>query len=133
MCQLRYIRTFVRICFRVGIVSELIRSIFHPGFPPFSLGALAVSYIPFPFNFFSLDRGTECRQKRQTYIYPETFIKFSAIIYEIFHLPYRQMEGFYRKLSHYINKIKAADYTTLFRRMQNPKGRGEDAEKDWDT
>lgn len=52
------------------------------------------------------------------YTYPETFIKFSAIIYEIFHLPYRQMEGFYRKLSKYIRKIKAADYTTLFRRIR---------------
>ena len=52
------------------------------------------------------------------YTYPETFIKFSAIIYELFNLPYRQMEGFYRKLSKYIRKLKAADYTTLFRRMQ---------------
>ena len=52
------------------------------------------------------------------YTYPETFIKFSAIIYELFNLPYRQMEGFYRKLSKYVRKIKAADYTTLFRRIR---------------
>jgi len=57
-------------------------------------------------------------KRGRPYIYPDTFIRFSAMIYEIFHLPYRQMEGFYRKLSRYIDKIKAADYTTLFRRMQ---------------
>jgi hypothetical protein len=57
-------------------------------------------------------------KKGRPYIYPEAFIRFSAIIYEIFHLPYRQMEGFYRKLSQYVSKIKAADYTTLFRRIQ---------------
>jgi hypothetical protein len=57
-------------------------------------------------------------KRGRPYIYPEAFIRFSAIIYEIFHLPYRQMEGFYRKLSQYVSKIKAADYTTLFRRIQ---------------
>ena len=57
-------------------------------------------------------------KKGRPYLYPETFIQFSAVIYEIFHLPYRQMEGFYRKLSHYIHGLKAADYTTLFRRIR---------------
>ena len=28
------------------------------------------------------------------------------------------MEGFYRKLSKYIDSMKAADYTTLFRRIR---------------
>ena len=57
-------------------------------------------------------------KKGRPYVYPETFIQFSAIIYEIFHLPYRQMEGFYRKISKYISGLKAADYTTLFRRIR---------------
>ncbi len=57
-------------------------------------------------------------KRGRPYLYPETFIQFSAIVYEIFRLPYRQMEGFYRKLSKYIRKIRAADYTTLFRRIR---------------
>ena len=60
-------------------------------------------------------------KKGRPYLYPETFIQFSAVIYEIFHLPYRQMEGFYRKLSSYIHGLKAADYTTLFRRIRKVK------------
>lgn len=49
--------------------------------------------------------------------YPLSFIYFAAVIHEIFHLPYRQMEGFFRKLSEYIHVLKAADYTTFFKRI----------------
>lgn len=49
--------------------------------------------------------------------YPHSFIYFSAIIHEIFYLPYRQLEGFFRKLSGYIVGLQAADYTTLFKRI----------------
>lgn len=71
--------------------------------------------------YINLDKEVEeqnAGKKSRPYICPETFIRFSAIIYEIFHLPYRQMESFCRKLSHYIDKIKSAEYTTLFRRIQ---------------
>ena len=51
------------------------------------------------------------------YEYPTSFIQLSAMVHEIFHLPYRQMEGFFRKLSEYISGIKAADYTTFFKRI----------------
>lgn len=51
------------------------------------------------------------------YEYPTSFIQFSAMVHEIFHLPYRQMEGFFRKLSEYISGIKAADYSTFFKRI----------------
>ena len=51
--------------------------------------------------------------------YPESFIECMARIYVFFQLPYRQMEGFVRKLTTFIPGIKAADYTTLFRRIKN--------------
>ena len=52
------------------------------------------------------------------YIYPEKFIKWTALVYHVMNMPYRTIQGFLRSLSKYIPKLKAADYTTLFRRMK---------------
>ena len=51
------------------------------------------------------------------FVYPQTFIYFSAFIYIVF-LPYRQIEGFFRKLSEFIPKLKSADYSTLCKRFK---------------
>jgi hypothetical protein len=51
--------------------------------------------------------------------YPESFIEWMARIHGFFQMPYRQMEGFVRKLATFIPGIKVADYTTLFRRMKS--------------
>ena len=51
--------------------------------------------------------------------YPTIFIEWMACIHLCLHMPYRQMEGFVRKFSEYIPHLKSADYTTLFRRIQN--------------
>lgn len=62
-------------------------------------------------------------KKGAPFSYPEQFVLFMAFVYSIFHLPYRQMEGFLRKLSDLISQDKkkekdiAADYTTLFKRI----------------
>lgn len=56
-------------------------------------------------------------KKGRPFEFPPLFIKFNAFIHHIFYLPYRQLEGFLRKLSEFINKLKAADYTTLFKRI----------------
>jgi len=56
-------------------------------------------------------------KKGKPYIYPEAFIQFSAIVHEIFNIPYRQMEWFYRGLARHIDVLKVANYTTLFRRI----------------
>jgi len=50
--------------------------------------------------------------------YPEHFIAWMACIHVFLQLPYRQMEGFARKLTEFIPGLRAADYTTLFRRIQ---------------
>lgn len=55
------------------------------------------------------------------FIYPEKFIKWTAIIYQGFNLPYRLLQGYLRKLSTYIPRLEAADYTTLYRRIKDVK------------
>ncbi|MCK5560416.1 MAG: IS5 family transposase [Thermoplasmata archaeon] len=57
------------------------------------------------------------KKNGRPYEYPNSFMQFSALVHEIFHLPYRQMEGFFRKLSEFISGLKAADYTTFFKRI----------------
>lgn len=47
---------------------------------------------------------------------PWAFIEFLMLVHVVFGLPYRQMEGFLRKLSNFIPQIKPADYTTIWRR-----------------
>ena len=50
--------------------------------------------------------------------YPNPFIEWMACIHIFLQMPYRQMEGFTRKLSDFIPKLESADYTTLFRRTR---------------
>lgn len=50
--------------------------------------------------------------------YPESFIAWMANVYSVLQMPYRQMEGFVRRLAVFIPNLKAADYTTLFRRIR---------------
>jgi Transposase DDE domain len=52
------------------------------------------------------------------YLYPVPFIQWVAAIHVLFSMPYRQMEGFLRKLSPFVQQDLAADYTILFRRIR---------------
>ena len=51
------------------------------------------------------------------FVYPQTLIYLSAFIY-IASLPYRQIEGFFRKLSEFIPKLESVDYSTLCKRLK---------------
>jgi len=51
------------------------------------------------------------------YLYPETFIYFLAFLHTVF-LPFRQLEGFLRKLSEYIPRLKTLDYSTICKRLK---------------
>ena len=64
-----------------------------------------------------LDRMNTCKRGRP-YQYPEPFIAWMACIHIFLQMPYRQMEGFTRKLATFIPTLTAADYTTLFRRIK---------------
>ena len=50
------------------------------------------------------------------YAYPWSFIELLMRIHLIYHLPYRQLEGFLRKLSDLVPEIKPTDYTNIWRR-----------------
>jgi hypothetical protein len=54
------------------------------------------------------------------YRYPESFIKLLSVVHA-YVLPYRQLEGFIRGLSPYIDGLKAPDYTTIWRRIAKMK------------
>jgi hypothetical protein len=59
-----------------------------------------------------LNRGKLGRR----FAYPWAFIELLMLIHVIFHLPYRQLEGFLRKLSDLIPEVKPTDYTNIWRR-----------------
>lgn len=54
------------------------------------------------------------------YRYPESFIKLLAVVHA-YVLPYRQLEGFMRGLSNYVEGLKAPDYTTIWWRIARMK------------
>ena len=57
------------------------------------------------------------KKRGRPYTFPESLMTFLAFIHVAF-LPFRQMEGFLRKLSEYISKLHAADYSTICKRLQ---------------
>jgi hypothetical protein len=56
------------------------------------------------------------RKEGTKYRYPESFIKLLAVVHA-YVLPYRQLEGFMRALSQYLDGLKAPDYTTIWWRV----------------
>lgn len=53
----------------------------------------------------------------EPYHYPESYIRFLACMRLLFHMPYRQAEGFVASLSKFVDGLKAPDYSTMDRRM----------------
>ena len=56
-------------------------------------------------------------RRGRPFTYPGSLIRLLASIRLLFHLPYRQLEGFTRGLSKYVEGLAAPDYTTLDRRV----------------
>lgn len=48
--------------------------------------------------------------------YPEPFMRLLAYLHVLFHLPYRQEEGFVRSLSKYVPGLEAPVYSTIWER-----------------
>jgi len=59
-------------------------------------------------------------KRGRPFIFPQSLITFPGFLHVAF-LPYRQMEGFLRKLSQYIPRLRAADYSTICKRMATLK------------
>jgi len=53
----------------------------------------------------------------EPYHYPEVFMRLLGFIRLLFHLPYRQTEGFIRALSRYVEGLQPPDYSTIDRRV----------------
>lgn len=53
----------------------------------------------------------------EPYHYPESFFRLMAFVRLIFHLPYRQTEGFITFLSKHIDGLTVPDYSTINRRI----------------
>jgi hypothetical protein len=53
--------------------------------------------------------------------FPQSFIEFAALLKITFHLTYRTLQGFLKKLSIYVPGLKSAHYTTLWSRIRATK------------
>ena len=50
----------------------------------------------------------------KSFEYPESFLAMLLYMHTSYHtIPYRQLEGFARALTIYVNGLKAPDYTTI--------------------
>jgi len=61
----------------------------------------------------SMNKGKEGGQ----YVYPEIFVRLLGYVRLLFHLPYRQTEGFLKALRRFDSRIQVPDYSTIDRRV----------------
>jgi IS5 family transposase len=61
------------------------------------------------------------RKEGACFKFPDGLIRLLGFIRLLFHLPYRQTEGFVEALSRYMDGLTAPDYTTLNRRLNRLK------------
>ena len=53
------------------------------------------------------------------YRYPEAYMRLLAYLHVLFHLPFRQEEGFVKSLSRYVDGLEAPDWSTIWERTKN--------------
>ena len=63
-----------------------------------------------------LERMNEGKEGGQ-YVYPEIFVRLLGYVRLLFHLPYRQTEGFLKALRRFDSRIQVPDYSTIDRRV----------------
>ena len=51
------------------------------------------------------------------FVYPEVFVRLLGYVHLLFHLPYRQTEGFLKALRRFDSRIEVPDYSTINRRV----------------
>jgi hypothetical protein len=51
--------------------------------------------------------------------YPEAYMRLLAYLHVLFHLPYRQEEGFVRTLSKYVDRLEVPDWSTIWERTKS--------------
>jgi len=51
------------------------------------------------------------------YVYPDVFMRLLGYMRMLFHLPYRQTEGFLKALRRFDSRLQVPDYSTIERRV----------------
>ena len=62
-------------------------------------------------------KGMNAGKEGGRYVYPEVFVRLLGYVHLLFHLPYRQTEGFLKALRKYDSRIEVPDYSTIDRRV----------------
>jgi len=62
-------------------------------------------------------KGMNAGKEGGRYVYPEIFVRLLGYVHLLFHLPYRQTEGFLKALRRYDSRIHVPDYSTIDRRV----------------
>lgn len=57
-------------------------------------------------------------RKGARFRYPEPFMRLLAYLHVLFHLPFRQEEGFVKSLSKYVEGLEAPDWSTIWDRTK---------------
>jgi hypothetical protein len=62
-------------------------------------------------------KGMNAGKEGGRYVYPAVFVKLLGYMRVLFHLPYRQTEGFLKALRRFDSRIHVPDYSTIDRRV----------------
>lgn len=58
-------------------------------------------------------------KKGRPFRYPEAYMRLLAYLHVLFHLPFRQEEGFVKTLSRYVDGLEAPDWSTIWERTKD--------------
>jgi hypothetical protein len=62
-------------------------------------------------------KGMNAGKEGGRYVYPEVFVRLLGYVHLLFHLPYRQTEGFLKALRRFDSRFQVPDYSTIDRRV----------------
>jgi hypothetical protein len=62
-------------------------------------------------------KGMNAGKEGGRYVYPQVFVRLLGYVHLLFHLPYRQTEGFLKALRRFDSRIQVPDYSTIDRRV----------------
>src|SRR3972149_12178068 len=64
-------------------------------------------------------KGMNVGKRGAPFRYPEAFMRLLAYVHVLFHLPFRQEEGFVKALSKHVVGLKAPDWSTIWERTHH--------------
>jgi hypothetical protein len=64
-------------------------------------------------------RKANGHKKGRPFHYPEAYMRLLAYLHVLFHLPFRQEEGFVKTLSRYVDGLEAPDWSTIWERTKS--------------